>query len=100
MPTKSVFPFLTTAELTLRTETALPVLRDTISRKDNASSLNQTTPSLLTPDAEFGTGRTKNAFPALNGGSSTLKVPVFLFLTNAALTLRMETVPHASRVMT
>jgi hypothetical protein len=45
----------------LTTEHAPHALKDMISRKDNASSLNQTTPNPLISDVEYGIGMVKFA---------------------------------------
>jgi hypothetical protein len=91
------FLFLTNAKPMLIMETALPASKAMMLKKVNASSLSLTTPSLQTPDAEPGTGTTKNVFPAQADGSSTLKVPACLFLTTAELTLKMVTALPATK---
>jgi hypothetical protein len=88
--------FLINAQLTTVLDTAALASRDMTSKTANACSLTPTTPNPLIPDAEPGTGTTKNASPAQTDGSSTLKKFVLQFLTNAKLTLRTETAPLAT----
>ena len=92
-----VLLFLTNVLLMLKMVTVQLVIKDTIWLKDNASSLNQTTPDHLILDALPGTGTSKSALPAPTDGSSTPKEFVFLFPTSVLLTLKMVTVPHATR---
>ena len=58
---RSACQFLTNALLTMPLEPVLPASRDMTSRTENASSLNQTTPSLLILDVVSGIGATKSA---------------------------------------
>jgi len=66
----------------------------------NASSLNPTTPSLLTLDAELGTGTIKFVSHAPMDGFSTTKKFAFLSLISAKLMLITETAQPASKDMT
>ena len=100
MLTVSVFPSPINAPLTPKTVTAAHASKDTTSSVELVSSPNQTTPSLLTLDAELGTGTTRSALLAQEDGSSTLKTSVFPSLTNAKNTLLMVTALFATKVMT
>ena len=95
-----VFQFLINVKPTLKMVTVLSVSRDTILRKDSASSLTSIMPDLLISDAEPGIGITKSVLPVPTNGFSMLMEYAFQFLTNAKLTLKTEIVPNASRVMT
>ncbi len=92
--------FPTFARATLKTENALLATKDTTLKKENASSANLTTPSLQIWDVELGTGIAKFALNALTTGFSMLIRSVCQFLTNAKLTLRMETARAAITDMT
>ena len=62
MLTKSVLPLPISAEpLTRPPETALLVMKDTTSLKDNVFTLLPTTPDLPTSDVPLGTGKINNA---------------------------------------
>ena len=51
------------------------------------------------PDVPHGTGTTKSASVAPRTGSSTLMVFACPFLTTVPLMMKLEPVPHASKVM-
>ena len=97
----TAFPFLTNVKLTLKTVTVPLASRDTISRKDNASSLTSTMPSLLTLDAQYGIGTTKFVSNVLKVGSSMLRMSVsHPQIYVKLLILKLETVLLVMRAMT
>ena len=94
---KFASPFLINALLTEITELVFHASRDTISRKELASSPHSTTQSPLIQDVPPGTGTIKSVFLALNNGPSMLIKSVFQFLINAPLMLITVPASHASR---
>ena len=94
---RSVCLSLINVPLLIRTETALPALRDTTLKTEHVSSLPSIMPSPLILAVPPGTGTTKFVLPAHSDGCSTLKRSVFPFLTNARLPMRTVTALLASR---
>ena len=87
---KFAFPSLTTAHLMIVTELASLASRDMTSRKEPASSLHSTTPSLPTLDAASGIGTIKSVCPAPMDGSSMPTRSACPFLTNVLLMTTAE----------
>ena len=91
---------LSAIPLTRLQETASLASMDMTWKEDNVSSLTSTTPNQLMQDAELGTGKIKNVWPAQINGPSMLMDNAFPSLINAKLMLKMVTAPNASKATT
>jgi hypothetical protein len=96
MVTRNVFQFPIIVLLMLIMETVSPASRDTISKKELASSPPSTMLILLILDVLPGIGTIKSAFHAPRDGSSTLKRDACPLMIIVTATMRVELALHAS----
>ena len=94
---KLACPSAINVNLILTTVTVPLATKDTTSRKANAFSLTSITLSPPIPDAELGTGTIRYALLAQTVGFSTLIRSACQFQTSAKVTVRMATVPLATK---
>jgi hypothetical protein len=96
MEINNVFQFPIIVLLMLIMETVFPASRDTISKKELASSPPSTMLILLILDVLPGIGTIKSAFHAPRDGSSTLKRDACPLMIIVTATMRVELALHAS----